>query len=394
EADIGIGPISISSERRRSVDMTLPCYDFVGLQLLVAAPDSSANSVSFNDGFLFARALRPELWACLGAALLTTALLVTLFDRFSPCSFRNRPPPPSNEVSESGGKVFSIGESLWYSLGALTQAGDSFDPRAPSARLIVAGFWLLCCIMHALYTANLAALLTASQLTASSVTTLRRLAAQTDIKYTVQRNTIGHDFFERMADIESKFFNIWRSSIEDNGNGAPLTHGAAVWEYPIEERFTRMLGRMKEWGLANSTQEAVSLARTGSWAVFMDTPLARYYASRDCRLRTVGEVLSSRPYGIVLQKGSLLTKKFDMAILQMQQDRTLETLKMQWWNSGHVNCPADARSIGLKLSSISGIFVLPILGVCLGFLALLAELTMRRIQRCQQTAAEAARLQP
>ena len=59
--------------------------------------------------------------------------------------------------------------------------GESFDPRAISSRVLVAGFWFFSSIIMALYTANFAAFLTVAKFS-NPITTMKQLASQTDIK--------------------------------------------------------------------------------------------------------------------------------------------------------------------------------------------------------------------
>ena len=85
----------------------------------------------------------------------------------------------------------------------------------------------------------------------------------------------------------------------------------SVWEYPIEERYTDMYDRMMKWGLAKDTEAALAQIKKG-WAAFLETPFIKYLKGQDCSLYNVGEVLSSRPYGIVLKNKSPLTRQMNL----------------------------------------------------------------------------------
>uniref|UniRef100_A0A1I8H7G5 PBPe domain-containing protein n=1 Tax=Macrostomum lignano TaxID=282301 RepID=A0A1I8H7G5_9PLAT len=152
-----------------------------------------------------------------------------------------------------------------------------------------------------------------------------------------------------------------------------------VWEYPIEEQYTDMFRRMSGWGFFNTTEEALSHVSTGQWAMFMETPLIKYYMGKDCDLTSTGEILSSRPYGIALQKNSPLTSLFNMAILNMQNDRSLESFKVYWWEREKVQCSTEKVSSGVQLKTLSGVFVLLGAGIGAGFVVLIVEFVVAKV---------------
>lgn len=74
-----------------------------------------------------------------------------------------------------------------------------------SGRLVAATWWLFGFIIIASYTANLAAFLTVSRLD-TPVESLDDLAKQYKIQYAPLKNSASQTYFQRMNDIEDKFY--------------------------------------------------------------------------------------------------------------------------------------------------------------------------------------------
>jgi len=74
-----------------------------------------------------------------------------------------------------------------------------------SGRLVAATWWLFGFIIIASYTANLAAFLTVSRLD-TPVESLDDLAKQYKIQYAPLNNSSSKTYFERMSNIEEKFY--------------------------------------------------------------------------------------------------------------------------------------------------------------------------------------------
>ena len=105
--------------------------------------------------FKFLKVLKPEVWFGIGVAVIVVALLIWILDRFSPFSYRN-----NKEAYPEGARDFTLGESIWFALTSPTPQGGGECPKALSAKVLVAAYWLFIVLMVATFTANLAAFLT------------------------------------------------------------------------------------------------------------------------------------------------------------------------------------------------------------------------------------------
>lgn len=81
----------------------------------------------------------------------------------------------------------------------------------------------------------------------------------------------------------------------------------------------------------NSSKEGIARVKTGNYAYLMESSMLEFHMSNDCELTTVGGLLDSKGYGIALPKGSPLRNLFSQAILKLQENTILESLKNKWW---------------------------------------------------------------
>ena len=87
----------------------------------------------------------------------------------------------------------------------LTFQGGGEAPKNLSGRLVAATWWLFGFIIIASYTANLAAFLTVSRLD-TPVESLEDLSKQYKILYAPINNSDAMVYFQRMANIEHRFY--------------------------------------------------------------------------------------------------------------------------------------------------------------------------------------------
>ena len=86
-------------------------------------------------------------------------------------------------------------ESFWFALTSFTPQGGGEAPKALSARVLVAAYWLFVVLMLATFTANLAAFLTVERMQ-TTVQSMEELARQSKINYTVVRDSPYMEYFQ------------------------------------------------------------------------------------------------------------------------------------------------------------------------------------------------------
>lgn len=147
------------------------------------------------------------------------------------------------------------------------------------------------------------------------VESLEDLVKQYKILYAPVNNSAEMQFFERMANIENMFYEHWKD-ISLNDSLSPVERSElAVWDYPIDDKYTKMWKAIKKNGMPNSVPDAVNrvLASTpfGGFAFIGDATDVRYHALQHCDLQKLDDEFSKKPYAIGLPPRSPLKEKFD-----------------------------------------------------------------------------------
>ncbi|XP_025153353.1 ionotropic receptor 25a isoform X1 [Harpegnathos saltator] len=371
-SDIALGSLWVMAEREKVVDFTVPYYDLVGLTIMMLKTKTSTSL------FKFLTVLENEVWLCILAAYFFTSFLMWMFDRWSPYSYQNNREKYKDDEEK---REFNLRECFWFCMTSLTPQGGGEAPKNLSGRLVAATWWLFGFIIIASYTANLAAFLTVSRLEIP-IETLEDLSKQYKIQYAPTLNSPAFTYFRRMADIEARFYEIWKDmSLNDSLSDVERAK-LAVWDYPVSDKYTKMFQAMKEAGFPADMNEALKrIRRQGSYAnnefaYIGDASTIKYLAMTNCDLAQVGEEFSRKPYAIAVQQGSPLKDQFNNAILILLNKRRLEKLKDKWWkyNPARKNCDLENdQSDGISIHNIGGVFLVIFVGIVFACLTLAIE---------------------
>ncbi|XP_066245582.1 ionotropic receptor 25a-like [Euwallacea similis] len=371
KADIGLGSLSVMAERENVIDFTVPYYDLVGITILMKLPETPTSL------FKFLTVLENEVWLCILAAYFFTSFLMWVFDRWSPYSYQNNREKYKDDEEK---REFNLKECLWFCMTSLTPQGGGEAPKNLSGRLVAATWWLFGFIIIASYTANLAAFLTVSRLD-TPIESLDDLSKQYKIQYAPINSSSTMTYFQRMADIEGRFYEIWKDmSLNDSLSDVERAK-LAVWDYPVSDKYTKMWQAMKEAGLPENLEEALNRVRDSKsssegFAYLGDATDIRYLEATSCDLIIIGEEFSRKPYAIAVQQGSPLKDQFNTAILQLLNRRELERLKEKWWNKNpeKKQCEkADDQQDGISIQNIGGVFIVIFVGIGLACITLAFE---------------------
>ncbi|KRX28026.1 Glutamate receptor ionotropic, kainate 3, partial [Trichinella nelsoni] len=357
DADFALASMTVTASREMVIDFTFPHFDLSGYAILLKRGESD------ESFFKFLTVLELPVWLCTIGSFLFTSFLLWLFDRFSPYSYKNNKEKYKNGPEK---REFTFKESLWFCMNSLTPQGGGETPRNFSGRIVAATWWLFGFIIIASYTANLAAFLTVSRIE-SSITSIDQLAKQYKIKYGVVKDSLAAAYFQRMAEIEQRFYDTWKSmSLNESMNALERIH-LAVWDYPVSDHFTNIIFIFP--------------------FILAEASYLRYIEITDCRLQVVGEEFSRRPYALAVQQGSPLKDQFSSLILKLLNQRKLEILKEKWWknNPRKMNCPNhDSESKGISVTNLGGVFIVILIGIFFSLISLLFEYAYfkRKQKRC------------
>ncbi|KAL1505374.1 hypothetical protein ABEB36_004957 [Hypothenemus hampei] len=371
KADIGLGSLSVMAERENVIDFTVPYYDLVGITILMKLPETPTSL------FKFLTVLENEVWLCILAAYFFTSFLMWVFDRWSPYSYQNNREKYRDDEEK---REFNLKECLWFCMTSLTPQGGGEAPKNLSGRLVAATWWLFGFIIIASYTANLAAFLTVSRLD-TPIESLDDLSKQYKIQYAPVNGSSTMTYFQRMADIEGRFYEIWKDmSLNDSLTDVERAK-LAVWDYPVSDKYTKMWQAMIEAELPSNLDAAVERVRNSKsssegFAYLGDATDIKYLEMTNCEFTIVGEEFSRKPYAIAVQQGSPLKDQFNTAILQLLNRRELERFKEKWWNKNpeKKHCEkSDEQSDGISIQNIGGVFIVIFVGIGLACVTLAFE---------------------
>jgi ionotropic glutamate receptor len=140
-----------------------------------------------------------------------------------------------------------------------------------------------------------------------------------------------------MAYIELRFYQIWKQmSVEGVGVNERERARLAVWDYPVSDRYTKILHQMHLTGLPLSFEEGIKRVKASKsaqegFAFLADATKVRYAVMIDCDLRQVGNEFSRKPLALAVPENSTLKDELSSAILKLLNRRKLEELKERWY---------------------------------------------------------------
>ncbi|XP_022602503.1 glutamate receptor U1-like [Seriola dumerili] len=326
EADLAIAPLTLTAAREKAVGMTKPFMQ-TGISILLR------KDISEGSGFFdFLTPFTAETWVGILIAYLGTAASIFIVARISPCEWSQ----PQSEQNR-----FSLLHSLWYTAGALTLQGAGPHPKALSGRVICCSWWFFTVVLLACYFSNLSSS-KSSESAQLMVKGFEDLANQDTIEYGCLAGSSTLAFFK-------------------NSNN------------PVYRRIYEHMERTKSF--VSSMDEGVRRAKEGNFAFIGESVSLDLAVARHCELVRAHEVVGMRGYSIAAAFGSPLIKNLSVAILQLSEAGELAYLRSKWWAS---SCIADrTKSSPVQLHSLKGMFLVLSLGLGLGALLAVLELTSK-----------------
>lgn len=273
-ADVGVGAVSITAERQRSLEFSQPFFS-AGLQVLVrasggAAPQSGAEMLIRN---LFSREVL-KLGGIAVAMALAAAHLVWLLERRR----------PDAGLAEAAGYRRGILKSLWWSAATLAAQADEM-PRSYLGRVLAVMWMVASIVLVAGFTAQLTTSLTVARLEGP-------IQGPSDLPGKRVATTKGSTAERYLTD-----------------------HGAQVIAVEaLPEAYDALLAARAD-------------------AVVFDAPMLLHYAAREGqgRVAVVGPVFQKESYGLALPVNSPLRRPVDEALLTIREDGTYDLLYEKWF---------------------------------------------------------------
>ncbi|KAI1287393.1 Glutamate receptor [Halotydeus destructor] len=370
---ISLLPMTKTPERLDKVDFGEPYFETVSLSILMKKP------ILQYHFFKFITVLEYSVWICITGAYFFTSTLLWIFDRTSPYSYQNNQEKYKDDDEK---RLFTLKESLWFCITSLTPQGGGEAPKALSGRLVAATWWLFGFIIIASYTANLAAFLTVSRLE-HKIESLHDLSKQYKTKYAPFEGSSTKTYFERMARIEERFYEVWKDLSLDDNLEEDERAMLAVWDYPVSDKYTKIWAQMSEAKFPVTYEDAIakikqSKGREG-FALIAETTVIDYAVRTNCDLMKVGGEFNPRPNSFAYGKSfsDQETKdKLNELIVELRQDGTVQALKDLWWYEMNPEkvCPEHRKMYnGISLKNVGGVFLVIAAGMIVSVIMLHAE---------------------
>ncbi|XP_063982898.1 glutamate receptor ionotropic, kainate 2-like [Diachasmimorpha longicaudata] len=342
EADLAITDLTITAEREKAVDFTMPFLN-LGISILFRKPTKAAPSL-----FSFLSPFAADVWLNLIGAYIFSSSLLFLLGRMCPAEWNN--PYPCIEEPTELENQFTLKNSFWFTIGSIMQQGSEIAPIGTSTRMLAIAWWFFSLIIANSYTANLAAFLVVE-------TNVRPIKSAEDlanlngyIKYGAKRNGATYNFFKGSNhSTYVKMFNY----MKENDDDVMMTDN--------------------DLGTTRVEEE------DGKYAFLMESSSIAYISQRHCNLTQIGDPLDSKGYGIAMRKGFIYRDKLNTAVLQMQESGLLAQLKDKWWKEkrGGGKC-TDVSTSGtpaeLTLDNVGGVFLVLVVGIAVSFVLSILEM--------------------
>ncbi|XP_037041000.1 probable glutamate receptor isoform X2 [Bradysia coprophila] len=103
-------------------------------------------------------------------------------------------------------------------------------------------------------------------------------------------------------------------------------------KHPLYRKMWSRMVEMEPTPFVLTNMEGIERVRQGNYAFISESSIIEYATSRHCDLHQIGDLITSKGYGLAVQQGSPLRESLSYAILQLQEDGTLSLLKNKWWN--------------------------------------------------------------
>ncbi|XP_044590291.1 glutamate receptor ionotropic, kainate 3-like isoform X2 [Cotesia glomerata] len=339
EADLAITDLTITSEREKVVDFTMP-FMHLGISILYKKPKKAPPSL-----FSFLSPFSGAVWIALFGALFFTSLIAFIIGRICSPEWNNPYPCVENPTELENQWTFS--NCLWFTIGSIMQQGSEVAPIAISTRMLATAWWFFCMLMTASYTANLAAFLTVETIVRPIKSAEDLAALNGEIPYGAKKNGATYKFFQ----------------------GSNYSTYATMYKYMSEHPEV----------LTESNDAGRDRALNEDYAFLMESSSIEYISQRYCDLTQIGGELDNKGYGIAMRKNFPYRNLLNTAVLQLQESGILSELKKKWWNEkrGGGGCSDESQGSAateLTLDNVGGVFLVLVVGVSITLLISAADM--------------------
>lgn len=339
EADLVVAPLTITAVRANAISFTKPFLQ-TGIGILLKKEASSEGSYLF--GFL--NPFSKELWIGIVISYVITSLCLFLVGRLSPCEWAE----PSSEKNQ-----YTLLNSLWFGMGAVTLQGVEPQPKSVSARIIAVIWWLFSITLLAAYIASFASYVNNSKEQTLNIETFADLLKQNKVEFGTLANSSTFNFFKNS---KNPTFRM-------------------IYEY---------MDKRKDRVLVKTFSEGIQRVRESNYAFLGESVSQDFVVAKHCDLVRVPEIIGGRGYGIAASLDSPLIRPLTIAILEQFESGNLEYLRQKWWENTCTASQAQAGWVPVQPHTVGGIFLILGIGLALGLIVSFIELVCKSKSKAGQ----------
>ncbi|XP_042889540.1 glutamate receptor-like [Penaeus japonicus] len=377
EQEMALGPTSITEEREKAIDFTVP-FDYEPWDILIP---QSIKKIDFT-AYLFP--FSGVVWAATLASLVVVGVVM-----FSLVEFIRK-----QRIAEELPRKYSVFHFVFNCLGSLLSQANK-QPQPGAARVLSGFWWVFAVIFIASYSSKLISSLTV-RFTVPPVSSLRDMVESKKILWTYLANSAMEEIFR---------------------NSAPDTTFGMVGQLH-KDRPGLLVGGFEEGVEAVRSQkfaylEQIEFPQDNSWLEFAVADEEALYG--ECRMTVVRDHFFSTRFGIILQPGSPYRDAFTMqhntpisnivkqyqrlsnqtstdnllrdplpsfsSILEVIQSGLMAVWKKKYWPvSRCIGSSKKAPLRPLNILDLAGTFVLLMAGALVSTLTLMLEILVARVK--------------
>ena len=310
-ASLALGPLVVTAKRYEVIDFT---QVFEVARLSTVVRHGSDDDQSLVGGPLqFIRPLSGSVWTLIGVVFVATTILLYTVDRLDVSAY----PPSAVELEGTSEPArLGLGQSAVCTLTTMmlmtryspptSSSTLSAEPRSVAGRLTVAALWGFSLVVVASYTANMAALMTAARLPAST-------GSPNDV---IMRRTL-------LSELRSGRLRLTTLTSSVHDVRALLFNSAD----DVSDDVIELVDDVED-GIRSSLERS-------DYAFVSNTEVLRYHlhrlqsAASDLVVDTVTLHTSTEGagYAIGVTKGFVHTTKLNLALTRLANDGTLQSLR-------------------------------------------------------------------
>lgn len=339
-ADLAIGDLTITEERKKVVDFSVP-FMTLGISILYKKEHEIP-----PDTFSFLHPYSFEVWMHTATAYCVVSIILFICSRISPADWEN--PQPCDKDPEELENIWNFKNCTWLTMGSIMTQGCDILPKAIGTRWVCGMWWFFAMIVAQTYIAQLAASLTSAS-EDEPIQSVEDLAKQTKILYGAIAGGSTYQFFKNSKD---KMYQRMFQTMETN----PVVYVKS-----------------------NDEGEQLVLRARNGFAFFMESSTIEYKLKRNCELKKVGGELDTKDYGVAMPSNSPFRSQINRAILHLQELTILDKIRKKWWEEmyGAQQCPEETEKGDvegdLEMENLIGAFLVLIIGLVFCILISIGE---------------------